>query len=108
MAAGLGFEPRRAAPKTAVLPLDDPATSPIEPYGPGKRQEVPSENRAPHGFNSIRAPYFEKTMLMFIGPWFWLETSLPPFISRVSGVLCFEGLPLVILVVRITLVPFTT
>lgn len=25
MAAGLGFEPRRAAPKTAVLPLDDPA-----------------------------------------------------------------------------------
>lgn len=27
MAAGLGFEPRRAAPKTAVLPLDDPATS---------------------------------------------------------------------------------
>jgi hypothetical protein len=26
VAAGLGFEPRRAAPKTAVLPLDDPAT----------------------------------------------------------------------------------
>lgn len=25
MAAGLGLEPRRAAPKTAVLPLDDPA-----------------------------------------------------------------------------------
>lgn len=25
LAAGLGFEPRRAAPKTAVLPLDDPA-----------------------------------------------------------------------------------
>jgi hypothetical protein len=23
--AGLGFEPRHAAPKTAVLPLDDPA-----------------------------------------------------------------------------------
>lgn len=29
MAAGLGFEPRRAAPKTAVLPLDDPATGVI-------------------------------------------------------------------------------
>ena len=27
MAAGLGFEPRHAAPKTAVLPLDDPALS---------------------------------------------------------------------------------
>ena len=27
VAAGLGFEPRRAAPKTAVLPLDDPAAS---------------------------------------------------------------------------------
>lgn len=26
LAAGLGFEPRRAASKTAVLPLDDPAT----------------------------------------------------------------------------------
>lgn len=26
MAAGLGFEPRHAAPKAAVLPLDDPAT----------------------------------------------------------------------------------
>lgn len=25
MAAGLGFEPRLTAPKTAVLPLDDPA-----------------------------------------------------------------------------------
>ena len=27
VAAGLGFEPRRTAPKTVVLPLDDPAPS---------------------------------------------------------------------------------
>jgi hypothetical protein len=26
VAAGLGFEPRHTAPKTVVLPLDDPAT----------------------------------------------------------------------------------
>lgn len=26
VAAGLGFEPRRTAPKTVVLPLDDPAS----------------------------------------------------------------------------------
>lgn len=29
VAVGLGFEPRRAAPKTAVLPLDDPTIAPI-------------------------------------------------------------------------------
>ena len=35
LAAGLGFEPRHTAPKTVVLPLDDPATGKsVYPFAP--------------------------------------------------------------------------
>jgi hypothetical protein len=33
LAGGLGFEPRLAAPKTAVLPLDDPPVTPLVYFG---------------------------------------------------------------------------
>lgn len=39
MAAGLGFEPRLTAPKTAVLPLDDPANR-------GKRYPIPRTSQS--------------------------------------------------------------
>lgn len=48
VAAGLGFEPRLTAPKTAVLPLDDPA----KPRGTIPEQTLPDSGPGIHAFDN--------------------------------------------------------